>query len=172
MKTVWLLRHAKSSWDQPSLADHDRPLGQRGLRDAPRMGRYLAAQRQRPEWVLCSSALRTRQTWELVAEQWPSAPACEHDQALYMADETDLLTRLRRLPDDLNGVLLIGHNPGLEDLADTLVGRGPAEDLARMRKKFPTAALAEITFDSERWRSLGPGQGELRRFVRPKSLPE
>lgn len=172
MKTVWLLRHAKSSWDQPRLADHDRPLGERGLRDAPRMGRFLAAVQPQPEWVLCSSALRTRQTWALLAEQWPAAPACERERSLYMADEIDLLNRLRRLPEDFSSVLLVGHNPGLEDLADTLVGRGPANDLAQMRKKFPTAALAEIAFDAEQWRSLGPGQGELRRFVRPKSLPE
>lgn len=167
MITVCLLRHAKSSWDDPGLQDYDRPLAPRGDDAARRMGEFMAASGLAPETVLCSGARRAVETWERVAP-WIGNPQPEFDDTLYMAPDYRIIGRLRALPGDIQSVLLIGHNPGIEDAAIRLCGTGKEKSLDRMRKKYPTGALAMITFESVE--AIGEGAGCLEAFVRPKDL--
>jgi phosphohistidine phosphatase len=153
VKRVWLLRHLKSSWDEPGLADHDRPL-------APR-GRKAADHEVRPDLVLCSTAMRARATLDLVAPAL-GAPTVEFEDGLYHAWADDLLERLRRIPPRLESVLLIGHNPGFHDLVALLAPPGPED--------FPTGALVELLVAADDWTQLQPGGAELARLVVPREL--
>ena len=117
MRRVILLRHAKSSWDDPSLTDRERPLARRGRKDAPRMGKFLRKAGFVPDTVLCSSARRARDTWSLVADKLGKAPKPAIEEGLFMVAPRRLLARLRRLDDASETVLVVGHNPGLEGLA-------------------------------------------------------
>jgi phosphohistidine phosphatase len=170
VKTLLLLRHAKSSWDQPGLRDHDRPLARRGKLAAPLMGRYLVEHGLVPDRVLCSSAARTRQTWERVAACLDDQTSVEIDADLYAAGAETLLDIVRSTDDAINSLMLIGHNPGLEMLAANLAGSGDPLATARMRLKFPTAALAELRFQAVRWQDVMPDAGDLVRFIRPRDL--
>ncbi|TVQ29081.1 MAG: histidine phosphatase family protein [Wenzhouxiangella sp.] len=170
MKTLYLLRHAKSSWSQPRLADHDRPLAARGLAAAPTIGDYLNSCQPAPQFVLCSTALRTRQTWDLVGRQLDPSPPVTYDRDCYHASADELLGRLRNTAESIDTLLLVGHNPGMADLAECLTGSGSEPDLRRMLVKFPTAALACIRFDTDTWRTVMPGSGVLVSFVRPRDL--
>lgn len=169
-KHLLLLRHAKSSWKDPGLADHDRPLAGRGRRAAKLMARYLRHNRITPTLVLCSSALRARQTLERIAPA--HRPVAERkvqiDPGLYLASGEDLLDRLRKVGERTASVMLIGHNPGIEDLARRLAG-GEGAELGRMAAKFPTGALAVLELHG-RWRELTPGQCRLVAFVTPGDL--
>jgi phosphohistidine phosphatase len=170
MKTLLLLRHAKSSWDDPSQADFDRPLAPRGLKAAKRMGRELAFREWLPERALVSPAARTRETWKLVAAELPNAPAADFPKTLYDTSVEKILAQLRRTAEATNTLLVLGHNPGLEELAKQLAGnQSEAEALARLKGKFPTAALARFTFDGK-WKELGPGAARLTHCVSPKDL--
>ena len=122
VKQLLLLRHAKSSWDDPELADFDRPLAQRGLNDAQRMGREAAARGWLPQRALVSPAARTSETGEIVSAEWPHIPEVSFREALYAADAGDLLVEAQRTPERIDMLLLLGHNPGLEDLARRLAG--------------------------------------------------
>jgi phosphohistidine phosphatase len=180
-KHILLLRHAKSSWKDPGLADHDRPLAGRGRRAANLMARYLRQHRITPSLVLCSSALRTRQTLErIAASDGPVAKSpvaksrVQIDPGLYLASGEDLLGRLRKVGERTASVMLIGHNPGLEDLAGRLAAGaiaqvGEGTDLGRLAAKFPTGALAVLELRG-RWRDLAPGQCRLETFVTPGDL--
>lgn len=171
MKTLYLLRHAKSSWDEPELADHDRPLAPRGEDAAPRMGVYLRDHTPRPQVVLCSSAERARQTWLHIAPLLLPAPEVEIRRDIYDAGPRELLAAVHGLPDALWCGMIVGHNPALEDFADTLAGPESNTDaLKRMRKKYPTAALAEFAFDVDEWDGVAVGGGRLMAFTRPKDL--
>ena len=169
MKVIHLLRHAKSSWDDPLLADHERPLSPRGRRAAARIAEHLEGEGIQPALILCSSSRRTRQTLELVTVALPNVPV-RVENGLYGAGEGSLLRRVRRLPDPADSALLIGHNPGLQDLALTLAGGGDADALARLRAKMPTADLATLAMPVTRWRALRPGGAELVAFVVPREL--
>lgn len=170
MKTLLLLRHAKSSWDDPALADFDRPLATRGRKAAPRMGRDLERRGWRPDAALVSTAKRTRQTWDLVAAELAAPPRPEFRGALYEASAEQLLAELRQAPAAAATVLLIGHNPGMEDLARQLAGDGSdAQALGRLHEKFPTAALARLLFGGD-WADLGAGTARLSHCLRPKDL--
>jgi phosphohistidine phosphatase len=158
VRTLHLLRHAKSSWDDPSLADHDRPLAGRGRRDAKRIAEHIRRSGIEPELVLCSTAARTRETLALV-EPALGSPAVELEDDLYGASADELLARIRRVPDAVGSVLVIGHNPGLHELALALAPDGPFG-------KFPTGALA--TFSLPEGRS---GPAVLTGYVVPKALP-
>lgn len=160
-RQLCLLRHAKSSWDEPSLADHDRPLAPRGRKAAERTGAHVRREQIRVALVLCSSARRARETLDLVAP--PGEVRIERE--LYGATAADLLERLRRVPDDVDAVMLIGHEPAIRDLAVRLIG-GESELTDR---KFPTAALATLTFTGP-WSALAPDDAELAAFVRPREL--
>jgi phosphohistidine phosphatase len=161
MRQLFLLRHAKSSWDEPLLADHDRPLAPRGRKAAKRIGAHVRREQIRVALVLCSSARRARETLDLVAP--PGEVRIERE--LYGATAAELLERLRRVPDDVDAVMLIGHEPAMRDLAVGLVGGG--SELTD--RKFPTAALATLTFAGP-WSTLAPDHAELAAFVRPREL--
>ncbi|HEY6631716.1 MAG TPA: histidine phosphatase family protein [Rhizobiaceae bacterium] len=170
MRHLLLLRHAKSSWDDPSLADFDRPLASRGRDAAPLMGRELLRRGWLPGLALVSPAERTRQTWELVAAELADAPPASFPDRLYEASAQALLTEVRRTAESVRALLLIGHNPGLEDFAKLLAGDGSdASALARLHRKFPTAALARFKLDGS-WAGLDAGAARLSHVLRPKDL--
>jgi phosphohistidine phosphatase len=164
-RRVYVLRHAKSSWDDPGLADHDRPLNERGRRAAKAMRRHLQEQGIAPDVVLCSSALRARQTLERLA---PALASSVVEPQLYGAGARTLLNRLRALPDGVDSVMLVGHNPGLQELVLGLAA--PSLERDRVALKFPTAALATLAFDAARWVALGPGAARLVAYTRPRDL--
>jgi len=166
MKRIYLLRHAKSSWDDPGLADHDRPLAPRGRRAAAALARHLRAETGRPELVLCSSALRARQTLEGLREVLGDAEVLV-ERSLYAADSDELLERLHRVPAAVGSAMVIAHNPGLQDLAVDLVALGP--DIGRLREKLPTGGLATIECEGS-WDDLAPGVGTLVSLVVPRDL--
>jgi phosphohistidine phosphatase len=160
-RRLLLLRHAKSSWDDPALPDHERPLSTRGRRAAKLMGEYLRREEVTISVVLCSSARRARETLDLVAP--PGEIRVEHE--LYGATADQLLERLREVPDEVEAVMLIGHNPAIQELGAELVGG--ANPLAV--EKFPTGALATLTFAGP-WRELEARRADLAAFVRPREL--
>jgi len=171
MLTLYLLRHAKSSWDQPTVSDMERPLSARGREAAPRMGRHMREAEQAPDLVLCSPAARARQTLELALTSLGHKPEVRVIDGLYnFGDGSGLLQIIHKEGGDNRGLMLVGHNPSLEYLAITLAGQGSSEDLKSMAKKYPTAALAVITFDAERWDDIRPGAGNLVSFTKPKTL--
>ncbi|MGN6377740.1 MAG: SixA phosphatase family protein [Gaiellales bacterium] len=167
MKTLHLLRHAKSSWDDESLADHERPLAPRGRRDAEAMAEQLQATvADGLDLVLCSSAVRTRQTLELVSAGLGDARV-EIDDAVYGASADALLACLRAVPEEVGAVLMIGHNPGMHDLALDLAATGAR--LPKLTAKFPTCALATLAVRGP-WSALDAGGADLTAFVTPKEL--
>ncbi|MCG6114741.1 MAG: histidine phosphatase family protein [Mesorhizobium sp.] len=169
-RTLLLLRHAKSSWDDPALADFDRPLAPRGETAAPVMGAEMARRGWRPDHALVSPSRRTRETWALVAPCLAEAPAEGFPERLYMAGADDLMAVVREAPAHLETLLVVGHNPGLEDFAARLAGDASAAGaLDRMRTKFPTGALARFEFEGA-WRDLAHGSARLTHFLRPKDL--
>lgn len=171
MKTVLLLRHAKSAWDSTAQNDHDRPLNRRGERAADILADHLASQGPRPDLILCSTAMRTRQTLApLVKALGLPAPPISLEKELYLASEDALLERLQALTEDVQTVLLIGHNDGIGQLAGTLAGYGREPALGQLREKYPTGALATLRFANGRWSALVPGACELLAFVRPRDL--
>ena len=169
MKTLWLLRHAKASAGGDGLADRDRHLSGRGRDAAARIGRYLAEREVCPDLVLCSSSLRTRETIELVASELAGELSIDYEDELYLASERDLRHSVEQVPDSMASVMLVGHNPGMAELALQLAARGHPDALAELRRKFPTGALAEFRIDAPRWRQFARGC-ELVAFVTPKGL--
>ncbi len=171
MRTLLLLRHAKSSWDDPTLGDFDRPLAPRGQKAALLMACYLRKKGLRPDLVLCSPALRARQTWSLVARRLGDKIEVKDMRGLYLAPPSRLLDFIRRAPNAATCVMLVGHNPGMEHLAMALAGpESKPKALAQLHGKFPTAALAEIEFEVAAWSDVARGAGRLKRFIRPKDL--
>ena len=170
MKTLLLLRHAKSSWDDPSLKDYDRPLALRGERAAPVMGAYMHEEDLIPDVVLCSPALRARQTWDAVESVLDMDIPIQFLDELYHATATMTHRMIQRISPNVETVLLVGHNPGFADVARWLVSEGDPEERERMRQKFPTAGLAVIDFDVASWDDVDEGSGTLRLFIRPKDL--
>lgn len=170
-KDLLLLRHAKSSWDDPLLDDFDRPLAKRGRNAARRMGDWLAAQAVRPDLILCSPAKRTRETLDLIAPALGPDMTAEFDRDLYLATADDLLRRLQQVDSNVGTVLVIGHNPGLQDLALALAAPRSRER-ARFAEKFPTAALARFRPKIARWSALEPRRGALIAYVRPADLDD
>jgi phosphohistidine phosphatase len=173
MKTLYLLRHAKSAWNDPALGDHDRPLAPRGARAATLIGRELRKDGFRADCILCSTARRAVDTLEIVTAQL-DGDALEmpvhQERDLYLTGERALLERLRRLPDKVGTVMLVGHNPDLHKLARELAGSGSKEDLGSLEAKFPTAGLAILEFPADKWSDIGPRTGTLTRFLVPKKL--
>ena len=177
-RTLLLFRHAKSAW--PDVADHDRPLARRGIRAAPVMGRWLREAGLLPGQVLCSTARRARETWQYAQPGLAATPPVTFDARIYEGAAADLLALIREVPPATGTLLLVGHNPAIEDLALLLAaapgaaaGPGPAGaapgDLERMRSKFPTAAIAVLQFHGT-WPGLAPGEARLTAFVAPRDL--
>lgn len=168
MHTLYLLRHAKSSWADPTLPDRERPLAPRGRRDGKRIAKHLARLRIQPELVLCSTAERTRKTLELVRPALGTTGTMRLEAELYAASSDELLERIRVVPEEVASVMLIGHNPGLQDLALVLASAGA--DLERLKAKFPTAALATLTLANTPWSKLSEADAVLAAYVVPKQL--
>lgn len=160
-----ILRHAKSDWNHPGLADHDRPLAPRGRRALAALRDHLEARDVPVDVVLCSSALRAVQTLEGIRPVLPADAEVHIEPDLYGAGASQLLARIRQVPAPTQGVLLVGHNPGMHDLAAGLAGRGDPEALAALGTKFPTAALAHLRVAD--WPSLTWADGQLSGLFTP-----
>ncbi|MFF1678005.1 SixA phosphatase family protein [Streptomyces sp. NPDC058256] len=167
LRRLVVLRHAKSAWPV-GVADHERPLAPRGRRDAPAAGRALAEADCLPDLALCSTAVRARQTWELAAAQWGTPPPVRLDGRLYGADVPELLEAVREVPDQIGTLLLIGHNPGLEELVLELAGDSLDGALDDVRTKFPTSAVAILAWHGTNWQELAPGAALLTDMAVPR----
>ncbi len=170
MKKLFLLRHAKSSWEQPELADHERPLSPRGERSALVMGRYMAQRRLIPDIILCSTARRTVETRLLTLSQWPSEPPTEFDRKLYLSGARAIMMRLAQLDDTLRSAMVIGHNPDLQDLTLRLSAGSNMPLRSIAEAKFPTSALAVLHLPTDRWADVLHLTGILVDLETPKKL--
>ncbi len=172
MRKLFLLRHAKSSWDDPMVEDLDRPLNKRGRQAARLMAGYITRSCFHPALVLVSTSARTRETWNIIEPRLEGTSAAI-EEGLYEASKADLLHRLRKIDDHIASVMVIGHNPGLGRLAEALVGHnGEPEALERLFAKFSTGALAVIDLDIAHWGELEAGTGRLVVYARPKDMDE
>lgn len=169
MLELLLFRHAKAA-REPGVADHARPLTERGRRNAEGMGAWLAAEGRVPDLALVSDAKRTRQTFERAHRAFGGRPRVVFDPAIYDGTGDTLLTVLRAVPDGPARVLICGHNPSLGDLAAALVGSGDESALKTFRRGFPTASLAVVTFDTPHWSDVRPQAGTLARFATPETV--
>ena len=161
MKTLWLLRHAKSSWSDSSLDDHERPLNERGRRGAQTVGKFMKQTKLEPPLVLCSTAIRARETFEILLEVTGFAPETEYRQSLYLSSRHGLIDHITSLAESSNAVMIVGHNNGMEELLAYLTGA---------EKRMPTAALAEIKFDIDDWQQVKRNSGKLQWLITPKEL--
>ncbi len=164
VKRLYLLRHAKSSWSDPSLVDEERPLAPRGRKAAKKLAKELRRRQIRPELVLCSSSRRTQETLEPITGAL-GKPTVEVEEALYGAGADALLARIRMVTESVDSVLVIAHNPGLQDLALSL-----APDDDRLADKFPTGALAAFELDAESWTELARTKVRVTDYVIPREL--
>jgi phosphohistidine phosphatase len=172
MFTLALFRHAKSNWDDPGLKDFDRPLARRGEAAAPRMGAFMAAQGIEPELILCSPAVRTRQTLDLVLPCLHGTPTVVYEEGFYLAAASQLLARVRRVEANVRHIMIVGHDPGMHGLAVDLAGSGNPKQMQALAAKFPTAGLAVLDFEVDEWSKIEPGLGQLRLFMTPKQLAD
>ena len=170
MRTLLLLRHAKSAWPD-GVADHDRPLAPRGRQAAPLIGARLSAQGPKPDLVLVSSARRTQETFALIDA---ALAGVDHriEGGIYNASPHQLLELVREAPAEVPTLMLVGHNPGMAEFSVLLTaeGAGNAEALQRLKTNFPTAGLAILTFESDDWAEIGPRTGRLVDFITPRLL--
>jgi phosphohistidine phosphatase len=172
MRRLLLLRHAKAERSQPGGTDQDRVLAERGRSDARALGAYLARHGSIPDRALVSTAARTRQTFALLAEAFGSAPPAAFDDRLYEAAPQAILQAIKETAPEAATLLVIGHNPGMAELAHMLVASGDVETRERLGHGFPTSALAAIHFAAEGWAGVHAQGGRLEHFVTPKSLNE
>lgn len=163
MKTVILLRHAKSDWDADYVGDHERPITRKGEKAAAKIGRFLAETGQVPELVLCSTALRTRQTLDaaMAAGNWPSVEV-RHEKSIYLAGYEQLVSTLATAPDHFDTVMIVGHEPTTSLLAGQLIGGASL--------RFPTAAAARIDLNVDHWKNVRSGVGTLIWHIIPRNL--
>ena len=170
MATLFLLRHAKSSWEDPYLADYDRPLAPRGEKAARRMAEHFRDEQTHPALVLCSPARRAADTFAMVRTGMDDDVEVRVEDNLYGAAAGDVLQRLRRVDIDVPSVMVVGHNPTLHDLANALAGDGEHTAMENLRLNFPTCALAVLDLGSTSWAELGRGDAYLSQFVLPRQL--
>jgi phosphohistidine phosphatase len=170
VKTLFLLRHAKSRWKDESLADVDRPLSRRGRDAAARLAEHLRKNFIRPALLLCSPAERTTETLDRIRGALTDETTIRLDRGIYLASPETLLKLLRRVDDAHPSVMVIGHNPGLERLAHALASNTTDAPYHRMTAKFPTGALATLSLTIDRWKAIEPGCGTLDAFTTPKDL--
>lgn len=162
MKTLLLMRHAKSSWENSALSDHDRPLNKRGESACRLMGTFLGEQDLIPDRIICSTAVRARKTVEGLLETLPFADDIDYTRDLYHADVDTMLEQLQLLPDDIEISMLVGHNPGMDDFLDIICDE---------QEHMPTAAIAEIKFDISHWHDLTDRtSAELKNLWKPKEI--
>lgn len=170
MIKLYLFRHAKSSWKADVTDDFHRPLNDRGRAAAPFMGTYMHDAAVAPDLILCSAAIRARETLALILPFLAEDTVIRIEHALYLADKASLIARVQALEATDAAVMIIGHNPGMQDLALSLAA---SDDTARhdaLSQKFPTAALAELVFDVADWTAVAPKTGTLARFETPRSV--
>ena len=173
MKQLLLFRHAKSSWDQPALDDHSRPLAERGRMAAPAMARRLSELDLVPDLVLCSDSARTLETWDLLSEVWGETSRSPHVEIrpdLYLASPRGIVSAVRTSAPEASTVMVVAHNPGLHDVSQILSRPEDTSEYHRMVRKFPTGAVAVIQCDIENWTSLDRDDNRLLHFIRPKDL--
>ncbi|MDX3249220.1 histidine phosphatase family protein [Streptomyces sp. ME18-1-4] len=164
-RRIVLFRHAKADW--PQVTDHERPLAERGRKDAAVAGRRLTDTGIPFDLALCSTAVRTTETWKLAVQEFPQRPKTVYEERIYEASPGELIALLNETPDDVHNLVLIGHNPGVQGLADVLSGQAEGDAGERMhRRGFPAAAFAVISFDGS-WKSLEPGVGTLLDYWTP-----
>ena len=169
MRRLLLLRHSKTERPEPGQRDRDRKLMERGRSDAPLIGTYMARHRLTPDLVLVSPAKRTLETWELVEGALNKTPQVAREERIYNA-RTRTLADLIRETEDAGSLLMIGHNPGLHDLANELIGSGEVEARESLNEKLPTSGLVVIDFAFDDWSELHDSSGRLERFITPRSL--
>ncbi|MDN3027697.1 histidine phosphatase family protein [Streptomyces sp. S.PB5] len=167
LRRLVVLRHAKSAWPE-GVPDHRRPLAPRGRRDAPAAGLALAEADLLPGLALCSTAVRARQTWDLASAEWGTPPPVRYDGRLYGADVPELLDVVHEVSAEVETLLLVGHNPGLEDLVLELAGDGLDDALEQVGVKFPTSAVAVLAWRGTGWEALAPGTALLTMFTVPR----
>ena len=165
-RTLVLVRHGKSSWDY-DVDDHERPLSGRGRRDAEALGRFLSQRSMRADLVLCSTAMRTKQTWDYAKAGGAAAGEIQYLREIYHAWVPELLTMIREVPDEIHTLLVLGHAPGIPDLVEHLCVRTESPDWTQMDSKFPTSALAIVNVPGP-WAELGKDRAELASFVVPR----
>ena len=171
MKTLYLLRHAKSSWNDPMLDDYDRPLNPRGMRSAPLMGDYMRAKGYRPDVVLCSSARRTLETLSLIKPSIGLDLPTLVEDGLYLASADTIIGRVQEIEPRYESALVVGHNPGLED-AVLLLCRPDQPAGTEIPRAMPTAGLAVIAFDGPDWDAVREGTGTLTDFSVPRGVSD
>ncbi len=170
MTILTLLRHAKSSWDAQGLDDFDRPLNERGRKAAQRIGRELQRRRIRFDRVIASPAVRVRQTLEEFARGYDKALDVRFDDRLYAAGVETLLNVVRDIPEEAHAPLLVGHNPGLHEVLLRLTRDDDGGLRRKVVAKYPTAAVAVVTFIAPRWQEVSPASGEIRELILPREL--
>lgn len=170
MRRLMLFRHAKAERPEGGQRDFDRALVPAGRAAAPRVGAYMAGHGLTPDLAICSSARRAKETWDLAAEAFPVSPKTTYDKRIYDLSAGGLLDLARKTAAGIHVLLLVGHNPSLEDLADMLIATGNRTERERLEEKFPTGALAVIDFSIDDWGELRPHSGRLDRLVTPADI--
>ncbi len=170
MKTLVLLRHAKSGWDSPIARDFDRPLNARGRAGALIIGQYMRREQVGVDHIVSSPAVRCTETLDILWEGYGEILHPNWDRRIYLASAATLIDVVQDLPDSAAHVLMCGHNPGMEDLALALVPDTASTARDTLEEKFPTASIAELALPIERWADLRPGTAQLNRFIRPRDL--
>ena len=170
MRRLILFRHAKAEASEPGMKDRDRVLVERGRKDAAKIGAYMAGHGIIPDKVVISPAARTQETWKHAASAFRPSPAAMSVEAIYDATPHALLAIIKVSPTPAHTLLIVGHNPGLHEVALMLIASGDIETRERLREKLPTAGLIIIDFAFDDWNKLHPQSGRLERFVSPKSL--
>ena len=170
MKTIFLLRHAKSSWDDVRLDDFDRPLSSRGIKSCKKMGKYLKKNKLIPDIVYCSSAIRAKQTWEVVNRIVEIKENILYEDSLYMSDFSNFINIIKKTKNNFKNLMIVSHNPGIENLALELSKDKNNEIYEKINIKFPTGALIIIKFDLNNWSKVDCKKGKLYEFIKPKEL--
>ncbi|SCK30789.1 phosphohistidine phosphatase [Streptomyces sp. WMMB 714] len=164
-RSIVLVRHAKADW--PEVADHERPLADRGRKDAAAVGEWLATHGVAPGLTLCSTAVRTRETWKLTAPHLPHRPRTVYEERLYDASPGEIIAVINDVPEDVENLLVVAHNPGVQGVAEVLTGSSEGDSLERMQRNgFPTSAVAVLRFDGT-WKSVEPGSATLTGYWAP-----
>lgn len=170
MKTLYLLRHTKAEPGGSALADEDRPLAARGRDASRRMGVYMQQQRYLPEFTICSTSARTRETLEILAASHGGEFSFALEKKLYLATPGEMLAQIHAVSDAYASLLVIGHNPGMHHLAATLASDKHTPLREKLELKYPTGALAVLAFDTAHWKNIAPEGGALKDFVLPNDL--
>lgn len=165
---LYLLRHAKSDWNNTFLSDFERSLNQRGRRSASKIASFISTNKIHPELILCSSARRTRETLEIIQHSFNPKTEFSIENELYASSVYDLFKRIQRVPDSIKSLMIIGHNPGIQDLSLEL--SAPSELRDQISEKFPTGSLVDLIIKTESWSSTSPGDAEIISFTTPNDI--